>query len=444
MRTFPTHMAGGRMFGNVVPTARIFIGMFGTIDRRYLSTIMINARAAGYTRLALPCVGSSNLARTAAATGWPADGIEMSDVGIVPVVVGTVLTGGDPAMLEARIDGDLFDPPVDDPFDWAAHFLQAFSAVRASLIRPGRGYDQAMAQFVRHTANDRIAVIADRLRRWSVDLLDASFTAEGIYEHVERVADDDKTLVMTTPPYVSAEFFFRNASTDGRVTWPEPDYLPWDSAEEGYQRLYERTCNGGCLLVVLAEQHRDQAPPTAMLYESTGPAVPEGPEERIWANRHDEVLRYAGRIQLIRRGVQGPLEPIESPLLTGPIDGPGEVTLHPLTVQQIGWAAQVTNRKRPPGTGLAVTVDGHLAGIVSYTPDQDNDTPDSKAVRLAGIVEIPNQTTTLRGLLDRIGRTSAAATAAMSLNGNPVHHIDGEPADPTDPQTISDSWRAEQ
>ena len=205
-----------------------------------------------------------------------------------------------------------------------------------------------MAQFVRHTAGDRIAVIAERLRRWSDGLVDATFTAEGIYEHVERVADDDKTLVMTTPPYVSAEFFFRNASTDGRVAWPEPDYLPWDSAEEGYQRLYERTCNGGCLLVVLAEQHRDNAPPTAMLYESTGPAVPEGPEERVWANRHDEVLRYAGQIQLIRRGVQAAPQPIESPLLTGPIpDTLGEVSLHPVNLFQVGWLAQATNRRKP-------------------------------------------------------------------------------------------------
>ena len=66
----------------------MFLGCLGTVEQRFLVTLIETAAKSGYTRFVEPCAGTFAMANLAVRSGFKPEQIETSDVSMMTTVLG--------------------------------------------------------------------------------------------------------------------------------------------------------------------------------------------------------------------------------------------------------------------------------------------------------------------------------------------------------------------
>ena len=207
-----------------------FLGVSAASERAYFDVVLRAARE-HYETVEVPCAGTATIARDALEAGWPAEAVTLSDVGLVPCLTGTTITGGDTRDLNVLVDGEPIG--AEDTFDHAARVMHHLVVLR-SMRRRGRPQrvHPRTAEAVRREGEARIESTADLLRKWHEKCSPMSFRAEGVFEHIGRVKDGP-ALIVANPPWGT-----RPRTTRTRLT-PGPHHLG-----RARVRALARACRG--------------------------------------------------------------------------------------------------------------------------------------------------------------------------------------------------------
>ena len=92
----------------------MFLGCLGTVEQRFLVTLIETAAKSGYTRFVEPCAGTFAMANLAVRSGFKPEQIETSDVSMMTTVLGYAITDQSLEPLEIHAQGftdqELLDP----------------------------------------------------------------------------------------------------------------------------------------------------------------------------------------------------------------------------------------------------------------------------------------------------------------------------------------------
>ncbi len=336
----------------------------GAQERSFLmKTLRKLKTTGGYDRFIEPCAGLMALSQAANHVGYDPHRFEMSDVTMAFVAAGYAATGQDVAELDVRIDDQPIvmtgDPIVDAAEVWFEFYLartkyQAVNEYWESLLRDLEG---------RRTAH------VEELRKGLVGLqsklLGSKYLPLDCLDHMRRVKDDPKAVIILHPPAYTGGFE-KATNTGGRVTWKQPNYEVWD-IEKSPKALAEEAQDWKAMLIV-GEQVKpgEEGCPEGVMY------VREASEKArlyIWSNRPDECKQGAKTVA-VPRGAADFEKPTwkylpkdhrimrESKIEFGPVSSPQYRYLRDLFLHRI--------KGGEPGQSLGVFVDGFFVGVIGY------------------------------------------------------------------------------
>ena len=199
-----------------------------------------------------------------------------------------------------------------------------------------------------------------------------TFTCRDLFDHLDAVADDPKTLVSLNPPTITAgyETFY---NTDGRVRWHQPPYEVFDPVE-GHARLEQYLARNALLSIYVERPQTDRAVMARGSFRK-GPGdtgVARSMNWYITSNRPDELRDYLGGFLVV------PWDGYAVARGDYQIVQPDHVITSDSTVQIVPMRDEQANYYRLLWThrfvgahariNLAMLVDGYLAGVFGYDP----------------------------------------------------------------------------
>jgi hypothetical protein len=161
---------------------------------RGLKTMIAGARQAGYERFVEPACGAMAMCHLAQQIGWPTDKIEASDVMFFSTAVGYAAMGKRLDEIEPQAEGfeneDLGDPATAI---WAHAVSRAESKIHIL-------YWREIARSLRERKQGHLESLRKQLARTHEVMGGVTYTSEDLFDHLERVMDDPKTLIVLNPP----------------------------------------------------------------------------------------------------------------------------------------------------------------------------------------------------------------------------------------------------
>ena len=248
-------MAGGG--GSFTSPTILFLGNLGAPERDWTRAILAQLWASGrYERYVEPGVGAFALAVVARSAGIPAAAMDLSDVGLYSAVCGALYSGTPMRDLGVAVDGLELELP-SDPMDAATLVLWTQLLLRMEA-RPEVAYFRDLVTDLRQREAEHRTSMAAKLGEQAKLLQGIRFGSADIFDHIERVADDDRTIIVADPPSYRAGFerFYR---TGGRLTWAEPDYTVWDPATH-FEELIEPVAKRPAMLLLYQEAAAGRRP----------------------------------------------------------------------------------------------------------------------------------------------------------------------------------------
>jgi hypothetical protein len=376
---------------------------------RFLKPAFDAARKSGYTRFVEPACGSFSMSHLAQQGGWDGTQIEASDVILFSAVLGYVVQGLSLEALEISIDGfpgeDMTDPAT---VLWA----QAVARARA---KSSKLFWSEISRAMLMERDRHLEVLNKQLDRLRSVLAGLSFQAIDLFDHLEQVMDDPRTIVSLNPPSTGGgyEKFF---DTDGAVTWKEPSYSVFDPVA-GYEKLDGYMSRSKALLAIYEENQGGHIVKGAFVARGSGRKAPSDTgvarsiNYYIVSNRPDEFKGYAGGMMV--ESWKG-FDMEKAPWSVLPED-------HPVTstsvVNIVNIGQGVANYYRSLWThnfvggnavrSLALLIDGYLVGVFGYDPAYltSRGTPggkDSAAVLLQFGMAVPQKRLRFGRLIGRL------------------------------------------
>lgn len=222
-----------------------FLGTLVPAEQKYMKTILENARKAGFTRVVEPCCGAFVMSHLAVQAGFKPEQIEASDVTMFSSIFGYAMMGKSLEDLEITATGftkeELLDPAIA---------LYALMYLK-TMMTAGSDFFYAMLKDLELRREEHIAKIQEQLDRGKGLLQGFSYRPLDMFEHINEVINDEKTIIIANPPTYTAGFE-KWYGTGGNMNWKEPEYGIFDP-KTGLTDLFELMKGAKALIICYEE-----------------------------------------------------------------------------------------------------------------------------------------------------------------------------------------------
>lgn len=278
-----------------VPEGVFFLGGLRTSHRKFVKQVLANAKESGqYTKVVEPCAGSFCVSQVALEAGFKPEQIEASDVMMVSSIIGNYIMGKDTSNLYIHATGFTDEELLD-----GATALYAHMYLRES-IKSNTTYYRELLRDLRRRKDEHIQDIRDILDGYKERLNGFTYTAEDMYEHLDRVKDDPNCIVVLNPPTIKSGYE-KQYDTKGHMTYAEVPYTMFDPVS-GHAELMNRYKDSAFLLIVHQECKAGEtaAEPVFAQCQVAGIDI----NGYLTSNRPDEVIRLSRGKMIVRPNEQ--------------------------------------------------------------------------------------------------------------------------------------------
>jgi hypothetical protein len=347
----------------------LFLSSATAPEFRGLKTMIASARKAGYDRFVEPACGAMAMCHLARQVGWPADKIEASDVMFFSTAVGYAAMGKRLDDIEPSAEGfeleDLGDPATAI---WAHAVSRAESKLHIL-------YWREIARSLRDRKEQHLEYLRKQLGRAHDVMGGVRYTSEDLFDHLERVMDDPKTLIVLNPPSSTGgyERFYKTAV---EFKWKEPAFDMF-SVVDGYNRLTEMMSSSKALWSVYFENQGGFQPRGAVFVRSGGRKAPtdmfvKSINYYICSNRPEEFMQYSGGAYAIAWQGQT-MEALRTPVMPPdyPLTEDSSVVVRKISASNALYYRSLWTHNfvgTPAVQNLGLFVDGYLLGVLGYDP----------------------------------------------------------------------------
>lgn len=397
----------------------LFLSSATAPEFRGLKTMISGARQAGYERFVEPACGAMAMCHLAQQVGWDTNQIEASDVMFFSTAVGYAAMGKRLDELEVQAEGfeneDLGDPATAI---WAHAVSRAESKIHIL-------YWQEIARSLRERKDSHLEYLRQQLERANGVMGGVKYTSEDLFDHLERVMDDPKTLIVLNPPSSTGgyERFYKTAV---EFKWKEPKWEMFDVVD-GYNRLQDMMDNSKALWSVYFENQGGFQPKGAVFLRSGGRKAPSDSFVKsinyyICSNRPEEFMQYSGGSYAIAwRGTT--MEPLGTPVMPPgyPITAESSIMVNRISATNALYYRSLWTHNFVGSTAainLGLFVDGYLAGVLGYDPQYLRSSgafgKDSNMVLLVYGMTAPADGRRINRLLSKVALSRDTLMLAMS------------------------------
>jgi hypothetical protein len=345
----------------------LFLSSATAPEFRGLKTMIKGAKDAGYERFVEPACGAMAMCHLARQIGWNPNYIEASDVMFFSTAFGYGAMGKRLDELEVEAEGFEFDDLGDPATAIWAHAVSKAESKKHIL------YWQEVSRSLRERKEDHVGYLRKQLERANSVMGGVTYTSEDLFQHLERVMDDPKTLIVLNPPS-STGGYERFYKTDVEFKWKEPQFDMFDVVS-GYNRLTDMMHSSKALWSVYFENQGGFQPQGAVFLRSGGRKAPgdtfvKSINYYICSNRPEEFMQYSdGAYAIAWKGQT--MEPLPAPVMPKdyPITENSRITVgkirgdNALYYRSL-WTHNFVGTSAP--YNLALYVDGYLAGVLGY------------------------------------------------------------------------------
>jgi hypothetical protein len=347
----------------------LFLSSATAPEFRGLKTMIAGAREAGYERFVEPACGAMAMCHLARQIGWPANKIEASDVMFFSTAVGYAAMGKRLDEIEPQAEGfeneDLGDPATAI---WAHAVSRAESKLHIL-------YWQEIARSLRERKEEHLDGLRQQLARANEVMDGVKYTSEDLFDHLERVVDDPKTLIVLNPPSSTGgyERFYKTAV---EFKWKEPSFDMFEVVQ-GYNRLTKMMEQSKALWSVYFENQGGFEPPGAVFVRSGGRKAPgdsfvKSVNYYICSNRPEEFMEYSGGAYAIAWKGQT-MEPLRTPVMPAdyPVTVDSSIVVGKLSTSNALYYRSLWTHNfvgNAANLNLGLFVDGYLCGVLGYDP----------------------------------------------------------------------------
>nr|DAI64402.1 MAG TPA: colicin E8 [Caudoviricetes sp.] len=343
----------------------LFLSTWDGPERAYCGELLPKLLASGYTSYNEPSVGGFAMPLIARDAGWKPEQMDVSDTHLFTSILGEVHAGRTLEGLGIALDGEPLQFPTDDPVDQAAFAMYQQYLARMEA-RPEGEYWSVLIEDLKLYQDKHIAAMREKVESQAKRLSGLQYRAQSMWDHLERVADDPKAVIISNPPtYRGAyEKFY---DTKERLTWNTPDYEVFDAPVD-IPRMVEFMEGRKALLVVQQQQTPGDAAHAEPVY-----ARQLAPSQLVFinSNRPEEVKDLMGGIRAVRRKQP---QQAQRPYAIIPQDYEVredsridfmEVESKVADAYRHEWM----HRLYPvPGSGnVLILIDGYAAGVIGYS-----------------------------------------------------------------------------
>jgi hypothetical protein len=360
-------MGGGK--AAFLTPGTVFLSTSIAAEFKPLKVVAANALSKGYERFVEPAAGGFAMCHVAAQIGWDPKMIESSDIIFFSSAMGAGIN--DERIDHLNVETDGLEIDSGDP----AEAIWAMTLLRAEARAAKTFYWAEIARSFREDKDRHVEKIRKDFRRGGQILGGMKYTSEDMFEHLERVVDDPKTLIFLNPPSTTGGFekFYE---TDGKFRWKEPSYEVFEVAA-GYRRLTDMFSSSKALMSVYMENQKGHVIEGAVMARGGGRKAPGDTFAKsinyyVCSNRPDEFGELGGGLMV--QGWEGSgMNPLPVEML------PKEHVLsEDSTVQVVKikndeaqyyrslWTHNFVGTQAPHS--LALIVDGYLVGVFGYDP----------------------------------------------------------------------------
>ena len=283
-----------------------FLSTLASSEQKFLKILIENAIKNGYTKFVEPCAGAFALSHLAIQSGFKPNQIETSDVSMFTSIMGYAVTGRSLEKLCLHANG-FSDEELLDP----ATALYAWKYLR-TVKNAGNDYFYNYLTDMEYRRDVYIKELKTQLDRAKSVLCGMNYRILDMWKHIDEVIDDPHALLIVNPPTYTAGFE-KYYSTNGNMTWKEPEYEIFDP-ETGLPEFMERIKDAKCL-VICYEENVPGATKGTPIFARYG--VRKGVNVYLTSNRPDEATFLANG-KKIDRPKDKDLMKLDCPML--PID----------------------------------------------------------------------------------------------------------------------------
>jgi hypothetical protein len=334
-------------------------------ERTYSAGVLEKLLKAGYNRYEEPAVGGFAMPLVAVGAGWSPQAMTTSDVHLYSSVLGELCAGRGMDALDVRLDGQLIATPGSPPARQAAEVIWGQYLARIAP-KTGTYYWSQLLSSISNASRDYVEALETQLTLLAERLAGLEYQHESLWDHLDRVADDPKAVIISNPPtYPGAyETFF---DTDGAVTWDAPDYEVFDAPVD-IPRMVEMMEGRAALLIVQQQQAPGRSAHPAPTYARQ---LSAGQLVFMNSNRPDEVKSLTAGIRVTNRRMPAhaprrwPSLPDDYVITDDAVIATQPVDSATAEAYRGQWMHRISSA--PGGMNVLLTIDGYAAGIIGYS-----------------------------------------------------------------------------
>lgn len=339
--------------------ANFFIGTLVNSEQKFLKTLLVNARKAGYSKFIEPCAGAFAMSHLAVQAGYSPQNIQASDVMLMTTVMGYASMGQPIDEFQIRAKGFSVEE-MKDP----ATVLYALAYLKIAK-QSGNDYFFAMLEDMRFNRDRHIKFINEQLERSRQLLKGFSYRPLCMWKHLEEVLEDEHAIVIANPPTYKSGFekFY---DTGGNITWKEPEYAIFEPIR-GREELFQKFENAKALLLCYEETEPKDTVGSPVFARY---GVRTGVNVYLTSNRPEEAAQLAEG-KKISRPAEKDLLPINAPIMPRDYEISESSTIKTLRVTakeaayyRSLWTHNFVGSKSK--INMVLFVDGMIAGVFGY------------------------------------------------------------------------------
>lgn len=283
-----------------------FLGTLVSSEQKYIKVVLENALKSGFTRVVEPASGAFAMAHLAIQAGFRPEQIECSDITMFSAIYGYSIMGKPLDDLDLKATG-FTKKELKSP----AHALYALMYLK-TMTTAGSDFFYAMLKDLELRKDEHIAKIQEQLDRAKSLLKGMSYRSLDMFDHIDEVSSDEKTIIIANPPTYTAGFE-KWYGTGGNMTWKEPEYKIFD-AKTGLIDLFE-SMNKSKALIICYEENKTKMMAGNAIFTRYG--VRKGVNVYLTTNQEETAVTL-GEGKVCIRGNESKMTPLDCSTL--PLD----------------------------------------------------------------------------------------------------------------------------
>ena len=337
----------------------LFIGALHPEDKKFLLTLLTNARIAGYERFIEPCAGALAMSYVAAEAGFDPKKMEASDVSFFSGAFGRGVMKTDTSDMGIVAEGftaeELLDPAT-------ALYAQAYLRMTQ---KAGVEFYYEYLRDLKLNKEKHIHHIQEQIDEISEKCYGLTYRDLDINAHIDEVLNDETAVIVACVPTYTAgyERFF---DTGGKLHWNEPDYGIWDT-KNSLKALYAKAKDAKALLIVYEEQKqgetvfapiygRDAGRPEMCMYLTTN-----RPDEATALLQGKSIFRKTGSVAV---PCKCSILPKDYEITEKSKIEVGTIKSENVRYYRTLWTHNFVGTTNT--NGYALYIDGYIAGVFGY------------------------------------------------------------------------------